>query len=70
MPFDETLLRTGVHVALAVNLFKSGDLSSGKAAQLARMPRAAFLAYVSPLGIPVVDYPPEELKGEFANFAR
>ena len=68
VPFDDTLLQTGVHVALAVNLFKSGELSSGKAAELARMPKLAFLETVSRLGIPVVDYPAEELKAELANF--
>ena len=61
-------LREGVHVALAVNLFKSGELSSGKAAGLAGMSRIAFLGFVSRVGIPVVDYPPDEIKTELASF--
>lgn len=69
VPFDETLVRAGVHVALAVNLFKSGELSSGQAAELARRPKLAFLEYLSRLGIPVVDYPAEELQAELANFS-
>lgn len=68
VPFDETLVKTGVHVALAVNLFKSGEMTSGQAAELAHMPRLAFLEYLSRLGIPVVDYPPDELQAELANF--
>lgn len=68
VPFDETMLREGVHVALAVNLFKSGEFSSGKAAELARMSKIAFIEFVSRLGIPVVDYPPDEIKAEMAGF--
>ena len=68
VPFDETLLQTGVHVALAVNLFKAGDISLGKAAQLAGMSKLAFIEYLSRLGIPVVSYSPEELEQELANF--
>lgn len=68
MPFTEELLQAGVHVALAVNLFKSGDLTSGRAAKLARMGLAEFLANVSMQGIPVVDHDPAELELELAGF--
>ena len=64
VPFDEQMLQAGVHVAMAVNLFKSGDLTPGRAAVLAGMGYVEFLEYVSALGIPVVDYDPEELEHE------
>ena len=68
VPFDERLLQAGVHVALAVNLFKSGDLTPGRAALLAGMSYPEFLEYVSALGIPVVDYDPAELERELEVF--
>ncbi|MDO4232330.1 MAG: UPF0175 family protein [Lautropia sp.] len=68
VPFTEEVLKVGVHVALAVSLFKSGDLTAGRAARLANMSRADFLAHLSALGIPVVDYDPAELSDELAVF--
>ncbi len=68
VPFDEHLLRTGVHVALAVHLFQSGALTPGRAAALAGMSYPEFLEYVSALGIPVVDYDPAELEQELKVF--
>ncbi|MDO4233087.1 MAG: UPF0175 family protein [Lautropia sp.] len=64
VPFTEEVLQAGVHVALAVNLFRSGDLTPGRAARLANMSLPDFLARVSALGIPVVDYDPAELDDE------
>lgn len=64
VPFSEELLKEGVHVTLAVKLFKEGDISLGKAAKLAKMNYAEFTEYVSQLGIPVVDFSEEELDQE------
>jgi len=66
VPFTEELLRAGVHVAMAARLFQSGDLPPGRAAKLAGMKLADFLAYVSAHGIAVVDYAPAELDDELA----
>ncbi|THF64789.1 prevent-host-death family protein [Pseudothauera nasutitermitis] len=68
VPFTEELLRVGVHVALAAQLFQNGDLPPGRAARLAGMKLADFLAYVSAQGIAVVDYDPAELSEELAGF--
>ena len=65
VPFTEDVISHGVHTALAVNLFRSGDLSLGQAAKLARMAYADFIEYLGSLKIPVVDYDPEELEQEF-----
>ncbi len=68
VPFTDELLQAGVHTALAVNLFKSGDLTSARAAKLAGMSLSQFLAHLSAQGIPVVDFDPFELETELAAF--
>lgn len=68
VPFDRVVVESGVHVALAINLFKSGELSAGMAARVARMPKVEFTELVSDLGIPVVDYPATELADELSQF--
>jgi predicted HTH domain antitoxin len=68
VPFTEDLLQAGVHTSLAVSLFKNGDLTSARAARLARMSLPQFLAHVSAQGIPVVDYDPAELEQELVTF--
>ena len=68
VPFTTEHLKEGVHVALTVSLFKSGEITTGKAARLARMSLAEFLAYLSQQGIDVVDYDPADLSQELALF--
>ena len=64
VPFTEEVVASGVHTALAVSLFKSGDLSLGLAAKLARIPYADFVDYLGDLKIPVVTYDAAELESE------
>jgi predicted HTH domain antitoxin len=64
VPFTEDVVASGVHTALAVSLFKSGDLSLGLAAKLARIPYADFIEYLGELKIPVVNYDAAELDNE------
>lgn len=68
VPFNERVVQHGVYLALAENLFKSGELSLGKAAKLANMSLAEFSEHVSRLGIPVVNYDPSELETELDYF--
>ena len=68
VPFTSKLLETGVHTALAMSLFKTGALSSGKAAKLCNVSKARFLEIASAQGIAVVDYAAEELANELAVF--
>jgi predicted HTH domain antitoxin len=68
VPFTEELLQAGVHAALATKLFQGGELTSARAAKLARMSLPQFLAYLSAQGIPVVDHDPAELEQELAAF--
>ena len=64
VPLDDSLLRHGVHVALAIKLFQDGTISLGRAAKLAGLDHETFLNHLSSLGIPVVDYAPDELDRE------
>jgi predicted HTH domain antitoxin len=68
VPFTGELIEAGVHTALAVSLFKEGELTSARAAKLARMSLPQFLAHVSAQGIAVVDHHPAELEQELAAF--
>lgn len=44
----------GVRAALATALFRDGNLSLARAARVAQMPLAGFIAHLSRLGIPVI----------------
>ncbi|MHB9118607.1 MAG: type II toxin-antitoxin system prevent-host-death family antitoxin [Burkholderiales bacterium] len=68
VPFDETLLKEGVRVALAVKLFDDEAVSLGKAAKLAGMTQSEFIDHLGALKIPVVRYGKEELEQELAAF--
>ena len=68
VPFTDELLKAGVHTALAVSLFKSGTITTARAAKLARMSLPQFLAHLSAQGIAVVDHEPAELEQELVAF--
>lgn len=52
-------------MAAAVKLFEIGRLTSGQAAQLAGLPRAAFLLACPQWGVPTVAWDAEEVAAEF-----
>ncbi len=56
-------------LALAVKLFELGRLTSGQAAQLAEIPRFAFLLGCSRYGAHSVQWDDEELKAEFGDMS-
>ena len=68
VPFDETLLKEGVKVALAVKLFDEETISLGKAAKLAGMTVPYFMDHLSQLRIPVARPRPGELEQELESF--
>lgn len=68
VPFTDDLIQAGVHTALAVRLFASGELTGARAAKLARMNLPQFYAHLSDQGIAVVDHDPAELEKELAAF--
>jgi len=52
---------------LAAKLYESGRLSCGKAAEVAGYSKRTFMELLGKNGIPVFDYPPEDLKREMHN---
>lgn len=49
---------------MAVKLFETEKLSLGQAAKLAGYSKSTFIELVSKLGVPVVNYSPEDLERE------
>lgn len=68
VPFDESMLREGLHVALAIKLYEEEVVSIGKAAKLAGLPLVEFMDKLAAASIPVVRYDPAELDQELAMF--
>ncbi len=68
LPFDETLLKSGVVLSLAIKLYRDGVLSMERAAKLAGENVASFMEALAREGIPVADYPAQELDDETAVF--
>jgi predicted HTH domain antitoxin len=52
---------------LAIKLYETHKLSLGQAAQVAGYSRRTFLEILGQHGVPVFDYPPEELREEVAG---
>ncbi len=70
VPFDETLIKSGVGLSLAIKLFKDDVLSIGKAAKLADCSIARFTEELSKQDIPVVQYSTDELEDELKEVNR
>ena len=68
IPFDETLVKLGVHKALAVKLYQEGVLTLNKAARLAGMPMDKFIAVLGSVGITVFDYDTDDVQKELDKF--
>jgi predicted HTH domain antitoxin len=51
---------------LAAKLYEVGKLSLGKAANLAGYSKGTFIELISKMGIPVVNYPADDLEQEIA----
>jgi len=69
VPFNQRVVENGVYLALAESLFKSGELSLGKAAKLGNLSKVEFGEHVSRLGIPLVNYDASELEEELDYFS-
>jgi len=64
IPFDDDLLRAGVHVSIALKLYAEGVLTLPKAARLAKMPVEEFMKRLTCLDIVVVNQTSEELESD------
>lgn len=54
-------------LAIAIYLYLRKRVSLGKAAEIAGMSRWDFIELLSKLGIPIINYPPEELEDEISD---
>jgi predicted HTH domain antitoxin len=52
---------------IILELYREGDISSGKAAELLKMDKMEFVRYSSKLGIPFIDLTEEELAEDMEN---
>lgn len=64
VPMDDTLLREGLPLALAVALVRSDSASIGLAARVAGLSYVEFVEHLSRIGIPVADYGGDQLERE------
>ncbi|NER25438.1 MAG: UPF0175 family protein [Symploca sp. SIO1C2] len=62
LPIDITLQEA--KFLLAAKLFETGKLSLGQAAELSEYSKPTFMELLGKVGIPVFDYPPEDLEQE------
>ncbi len=60
-------LSRDIRMLAAVKLYEMGKLSSGRAAQLAGIPRVSFLQSLSRYGVSIISLTPEELKRDLEN---
>lgn len=70
VPFDDTLLESGVRVSLALKFFDDGTLSLAQAAKLSGVGIEAFIERAGAAGVTVVRTTPEELDEELGVIAR
>ena len=60
-------LAAQIRLMAALKMFELGKLSSGKAAELAGMPRVEFLEMCGRYRVSIFNYPPEELEAELRS---
>ncbi|HGG59476.1 MAG TPA: type II toxin-antitoxin system prevent-host-death family antitoxin [Gammaproteobacteria bacterium] len=68
LPFDETLIQSGVLLSLAIKLYQDEVLSLEKAAKLAGIGVAQFTEELARHGLAAARYPADELEDELAIF--
>jgi len=56
-----------IRMLAAVKLYEMGKLSSGRAAQLAGIPRVCFLQSLSRYGVPIFNLTSDELRQDYEN---
>lgn len=67
IPFDDDLIRLGVHINIAVKFYEDGVLTLAKASKLAKMPVEMFINKLANLGVIVFDQTVEELESDLKN---
>ncbi len=62
-------VETAVREVIVLELYRRGRISSGKASSLLGMLLIDFIRYASSIGIPYVDYTPDEWENEVRRSA-
>jgi predicted HTH domain antitoxin len=57
-------LAAHLRLMAALKMFELGEISSGKAAELAGIPRVEFLEACGRYRVPLYNYPPDEIEAE------
>lgn len=70
VPFDESLLKSGVSVALADKLVATGELSVGAGAKLSGLSYADYLQHLGANGYSMLDDTPGALAAEIETLAK
>jgi predicted HTH domain antitoxin len=52
---------------MVLELYRRHAVSAGRAAEILGLDELAFIRWSGSLGIPFIDFPPEELRQELAN---
>lgn len=60
-------VKEAAHELIVLKLYRQGDISSGKAAQLLAMRREEFIRHASERGIPYLQLSGEELRREIED---
>jgi len=60
-------LSRDIRMLAAAKFYQMGKLSSGRAAQLAGIPRISFLQSLAQYGVPIFELTPEELRKDSEN---
>ncbi len=68
VPFNETLLQSGLKFSVAAHLYKEGFLSLSKSAKLAGESLESFMEKIGFLGIEAVQYNPKDIQQELKDF--
>jgi antitoxin (DNA-binding transcriptional repressor) of toxin-antitoxin stability system len=68
VPFDGVLLKDGIGVTLAVNLFDNEQISLSRAARMAGCSMGEMIDLLGRYGVSVIRITPDELDQELADF--
>lgn len=59
-----------IRLYAALRMFQSGEISAGAAAELAEIDRYTFAEECRRHGVPLIDYPPQDLQTELDSLLR
>jgi len=64
---NQEQLKKDMKIYAAIKFFEAGKLSLGKAAKLAELKKMEFVKLLSEHGVPVYNYPPDELEDDLIS---